>query len=187
MGCNITQGIEPTTCEQSLPGLKRGAIWMFNRDQVVAIAVDSDLDVVCDGLTLASGASGYKIDAHKNTANFIETAQNPDNSGSYYDQTLAMRIVDDSTATLEAVRGMLGANLLFVVQKRNGRFYLLGELEGLEYAKDGNAMHESGSAPGDDSGRMLTFTGIVENAARQLFVTSELGTTTYLDGLVTGS
>lgn len=185
MSCNITAGIEPTGCEQSLPGIKDKSIWVFNREDVTAVS--SSEDGLVDGITLASGASGYKIDAHKNTANFIETAQNPDNSGSYYDQTVAMRIVDDSLATVKAVRGMKSSNLLFIMQNRGENFYVLGELEGLEYGKDGNAMHESGSAPGDDAGRMLTFTGVSDNAAPQFLVTDTAATITYLDNLVTGS
>jgi len=182
--CNIAKGITPTGCVQSLPGLQPTQIWAMNRSDVSAF-VDGSTDGTINAITLAAGKYAYKFEVHKNTASFMEEIQSADNSGDYYNQTVEFRVIDDSIETLQAARELLGSDLVFVMRKRNNNFYVLGELEGVQPAEGTN--HETGAAPGDDTGRVFNFQGIVENQAKQLWVgdsNDAAANAAYLDGLL---
>jgi hypothetical protein len=182
--CNITQGITPAGCVQSLPGVQPTKIWVANYSDIDSFTAGST-DASWQGITMNASAYLYKFDVFKNSVSFTEELQSADTSGDYYQQTVSFRVVDDSLDTVLATRGMLGSELVFVMQKRNGKFYLLGDLEGLKLGE--GTMHESGAAPGDDAGRMFSFTGIVQNQAKQFLVTDEASTISYLDALVQAS
>lgn len=182
--CNITQGITPTDCKQSLPGVRPTRIWAWNYTDMLAL-VDGTNDSNWANITLKTGKQAYKFDVHKDTANFTEELSAADNSGDYYNQTAQFRVIDDSLPTVLAARGLIGSELVFVMQKRNGTFYVLGDLEGLKLGE--GTMHETGSAAGDDSGRMFSFDGIVENQAKQLITGGtydEANIIALLDGLL---
>jgi hypothetical protein len=182
--CNIAKGITPTSCEQTLPGVKAQRIWAMNWSDIDSLTYASDGAVVT-AITLGAGKYAYKFDAHKNTPQFNEEHQSADNSGDYYNETFSFRVVDDSLETLISARGLLGSELVFVAQKKNGNFYILGTTEGLKLG-DGT-MHESGAAPGDDNGRMFSFTGIGTNQSpmfRAAGVDSESAALAYLNGLL---
>jgi hypothetical protein len=181
--CNIARGITPQFCEQSLPGIQTQRIWAMNFSDIESITYTSS--AVASAITLAPGKYAYKLDAHKNTPSFTEELQSADNSGDYYNETLSFRVIDDSMDTLLGAQGLLGADLVFVVQKKNGNFYILGTVEGLKLG-DGT-MHETGAAPGDDNGRMLSFNGIGRNFTplfRAGGFQNEPMTLAYLNGLL---
>lgn len=185
--CNIAQGITPTGCLQTLPGINPTRIWAFNYSDLSSLTAGTNGSNYA-GIVLKPGAFAYKFDVYKNSANFTEEVQAADNSGDYYNQTVNFRVVDDSLETVLATQGLLGSELVFVMEKRNKRFYVLGDLEGLKFGE--GSMHESGSAPGDDNGRVYTFLGIVENNAKQLIVGgtyNEAANIAALDALLAGS
>jgi hypothetical protein len=182
--CNIVAGITPTGCEQALPGVQNRRIWAMNFSDVTSFAYGSD-NAVVTGITLESGKYAYKFDAHKNTVQFNEELQSAANSGDYYNETFEFRVIDDSLETLQASRGLLGSDLVFVTQKKNGNFYVLGTTEGLKLGD--NTVHASGAAPGDDAGRMFSFAGVETNMSpmfRAAGVDSEADAIAYLDALL---
>jgi hypothetical protein len=164
--CNITMGIVPEYCQQSLPGIQSTKIWAMNFRDITSFAYIEGGAVV-SGITLASGKYAYKFDVHKNTASFTGELQSADNSGDYYNETFSFRVIDDSLDTLIASRQLIGTDLVFVAQKKNGNFYILGTTEGLKLGE--GTMYESGAAPGDDTGRMFSFDGIAANQAQMFW------------------
>lgn len=178
--CLITSGIVPTGCDQQSAGIRKDKIWAFNACEITSLSETVPGEI--DDITLVALATGFKIDVHRNTPMFTETLVSGANSGDSYQQSFTFRIIDDSTATREAINEHKGADLVFAYKKKNGKFELVGEGEGLRMTENERT---TGAIAGDDVGDLITFTGDgFERKAPYFFDTDEATTEATLDALL---
>lgn len=177
MACLITAGVTPTGCDQQSAGILKDKIWVFNASEITAYTETTPGEI--SALTLVALTTGFKIDVHRNTAMASEELVTGANSGDSYTQSLTFRIIDDSTSTRNNIDALKGADLVFVVKKKNGKFVILGQGEGLRLTENPKT---TGAVAGDDVGDVLTFSGDgFENKFRYFFDTSEATTEVTLD------
>ncbi len=78
---------------------------------------------------------------------------------------------------------MVGTSLVALFKDKNDKYYVLGETDGLELSENAK---NSGAAPGDDTGDVLTFSGVNRGKAKKFFKTDAATTETTVAGYVVG-
>lgn len=178
--CLITAGWAGPSCDETfnVPGIEKDKIYVGNKSRISALsgAVDGEIDAV-SFVDIADGL--YALTVHKDTASWTEELQVGANSGFYYNQTLTFRTIDTSTAVRNAIEDMVGTSLVFFVKDKNGNWAVLGETDGVELSEQTKG---SGAAAGDDTGDVLTFTGVNRGKSKKFFDTDAATTDSTLAG-----
>ena len=78
---------------------------------------------------------------------------------------------------------MVGTSLVFAVKDKNGNWYIIGETDGVEMSENTKT---SGAAPGDDTGDVVTFSGVNRGKVKKFFITDAATTETTIDGYLVG-
>lgn len=181
-GCVTSTGWLVPACADrfGIPGIDRDEIWMANHSEITAYTSGGTHQI--SALTFASTKVMVKLAAHKETGKFGEELVVAPNAGNHYTQNFSFRVIDDDDATVKAIEDLVDVDLVFVVKKRNGKYFLLGESGGLQLSEN---VADSGATSGDDTGEMLTFTGLNLGKMKEFFDTDVSTTKTTLDGYLT--
>jgi hypothetical protein len=180
-GCLTSTGWLPPACGQrfSVPGIERDEIYMANHSDITAYTETGNQ---ISALTFTGATVMVKLAAHKETGSFGEELVKGTNAGSHYTQNLSMRVIDDDEATRKSIEDMVDVDLVFVVKRRNNKFYLLGRTGGITLTEN---PFNTGATTGDDTGDMLTFSGVNLAKMKQFFDTDAATTIVTLDSYLT--
>lgn len=179
--CLATQGWLGPDCSEKFnaPGLDVDTVYIGNRIDVAAFI--SIVPGEISAITMVALASLYKIVFHKDSASIGEELVSAANAGSSYTQNVTARTIDDSTAVRVAIEEYVNVNMIVIVKKKNGKFFLVGENGGVKLSEN---VKTSGATSGDDTGDTLIWTGIGLGKMRQVFDTDEATTQALLDSYV---
>lgn len=181
--CLITAGWVGPSCDDTfnVPGIQKDEIYFANKSEISAYSESVTGEI--DGITFDTYKGFYKVVVHKDTASWSEELQVGTNSGYFYNQTFSFRTIDTSTSIRNAINNMVGTSLVALFKDKNDKYYVLGETDGLELSENAK---NSGAAPGDDTGDVLTFSGVNRGKAKKFFKTDVATTETTVAGYVVG-
>jgi len=179
--CAITNGWDCPDCTDrfNVPGIQRDEVWIANHADITAFVSVATGEV--SDLTFATYKGLKKICFHKDTGSFAEELVRAANAGSHYNQTITGRVIDDSTATRNAIEDLVDVPVVIITKKKNGKFIIAGETGDLELNENTKG---TGATTGDDTGDVLTFTGSHPGKTRYFLDTDEATTQAALDALV---
>lgn len=150
MPCALTQSLT-LDCRDSIGGLK--SVMFIESANVSAITAAAG---VVTAITKVTGKKFYKYELVKETSQFTETFTSSVANGTFfYAQELAIVLNKLQTNTRNEILLLAQNNLLAIAEDKNGKYWLLGRLNGLDVT-GGNAA--SGTANGDRSGYTITLT-----------------------------
>lgn len=150
MACALTQGYS-LGCRDSAGGIKD--VHLIEFDNVSGITQSAGTATV---ISKANNARFWKYILKRSTGEWMEEYNDSSENGtSFNKQTLSLVINKMETSVSQEIKLLAQNRLLAVVQDRNGKYWLLGETNGLE--RDGGKAG-SGKAFGDRNGYELTFT-----------------------------
>lgn len=167
MACALTSGYS-LACRDSVGGLK--SVYFIEIDNVSGVTSSAG---TASAISKANNRAFYKYNLQRSTANWEEAYNDSSENGtSFHVQTLSIVLNKMQAATSQEIKLLAQNRLLAVVEDKNGKYWLLGQENGLERS-GGKA--GSGTASGDRNGYELTFT--TDNVAPALEVSS---------GIITG-
>lgn len=151
MACNLTQGFT-LDCRDSVGGIKE--IYLANLDDKATLS--STNDGVIDTFTLSTGEQFYTYELRKQTSSFTENITSSDENGTlFYEQEATIQLSKMESEKRNELYEVGKSRVMMIVLDRNGKYWLLGEEQGLTLGGSG----ETGTAMGDLNGYSLTFTG----------------------------
>jgi hypothetical protein len=151
MSCALSQGYT-LDCKDSLGGIK--AAWFIAHSNVTAVTEASG---VVSAITKSAGKVFYKYQLVRNTSSVTENITSSVENGTvFYAQELSIILNKMQANTRNEILLLAKNNLMAVVEDANGKYWLLGEGNGLDLS-GGNS--GSGTAQGDRNGYTLTFSG----------------------------
>jgi hypothetical protein len=164
MACAVTSGYT-LDCKDAVGGLKN---IYFANGLVSAATITSS---VSGGVSLVSGVSFYKYELMPQAADSFteEITSAPANGTIFYTQTLVANFAKMSQAQRAKWLVIAQARLLTIIEKKDGTFWLLGQVNGMEVSA---GSHTSGAAMGDFNGVQLTLTGMEALPAQALVSSS---------------
>lgn len=159
MACTLTQDITKG-CRDSVGGIKTIYLAELSRKGSVTQASG-----VITAWTMSSG-SFWTYELEMGVASYTQTIKpNRTNGTTYYEQSITFTI-PKTQATLSQEFKLLAQNDLMVIAlDRNGKYFLLGEANGLSMADSTN---ETGTAMADFNGYRITLTGSEETIAPEV-------------------
>ena len=150
MPCVLTQSL-PLDCRDSIGGLK--SVMFIEFANVTAITAAAG---VVTAITKAAGKKFFKYDLAKETSQFTETFTSSVANGTFfYAQELSIVLNKLQTNVRNEILLLAQNNLIAIAEDKNGSYWLLGRLNGLDVT-GGTAA--SGTASGDRSGYTITMT-----------------------------
>ncbi len=150
MACALTQGYS-LSCRDSAGGIK--SVYFIEFDNVSGVTASAG---IVSAIGKANGGRFYKYNLQRGTSSFEEAYNDSaENGTSFHVQTLSIILNKMQAATSQEIKLLAQNRLLAVVEDRNGKYWLLGQENGLERS-GGRA--GSGTAMGDRNGYELTFT-----------------------------
>ena len=149
MACALTAG-RALDCRDSVGGIKRLLITELANKATLTITTGA-----ITALTLAVGKQFWVYDQVRETSNFSEATQASVENGTLaYETTLTAIFNKGETATRNQIRLLAQNRLMILAEDRNGKYWLLGEINGAELTA---GTYASGTAMGDRNGYELTF------------------------------
>lgn len=170
MSCLLTSGIAKG-CKDNMAGIK--TVYLTNSINVTAISPVPDgtspADVgVIDTITMAASPNQYfyEFTPNKMSSNWVENIQsNVQNGTIAYEQVLTIILGKNEATKRNQIKLIGQAEVVAIVEDRNGKYWLLGEENGLELTGGNSA---SGTALTDLNGWSLTLTGQEHDPAREV-------------------
>ena len=163
MPCALTTGYK-LGCRDNVGGITEVRLIAFNSvTGTIGFATSGTVGQVT-GTFPASGF--YKYEVPKGAGQFTETVNASTENGTiFYQQELTFPINRMAQDVRNELR-LLGLNrLMAIVTDRNGKYWLLGQANGLDQTA-GTA--QTGTAMGDRNGYEMTFTGMEETPCREV-------------------
>lgn len=160
MACALTTGYK-LGCRDNVGGITEVRLIAFN-------SVTGT--IVFDASGMVTGAfpatSFFKYEVPKGAGQFTETVNASTENGTiFYQQELTFPINRMTQLVRNELR-LLGLNrLMAIVTDRNGKYWLLGQSNGIDQT-GGTA--QTGTAMGDRGGYEMTFTGMEETPCREV-------------------
>ena len=152
MACALTQGYTLAGCKDGIGGIRE--VYFIEKSNVSSYVKVSG---VVTALTKASTKRFWKYELQRATSTFVETIEGVPDNGTYaINQELTIVLNRLETAVRNEIILLAKNNLYAVVKDRNGRFWLLGEQDGLDLTGGEGG---PGTAGTDRSGHTLIFTG----------------------------
>jgi hypothetical protein len=162
MACALTSGYT-LSCKDSAGGIK--SVYFIEIDNVSGVTSASG---TASAIAKANNRAFYKYNLQRATGSWEEAYNDSaENGTSFHTQTLTIILNKMLAATSQEIKLLAQNRLMAVVEDRNGKYWLLGQENGLERS-GGKA--GSGTAMGDRNGYELTFT--TDNVAPALEVSS---------------
>lgn len=158
MPCVLSQGMT-IDCRDSIGGVK--AVWFIAHGNVSAVTEAS-------GIVSAITKTGvfYKYNLVKSTASFVENINVSVENGSVGYAPELNIVLNKMQANTRNEIMLLAQNVLMaIVQDMNGKYWLLGKLNGLDISA-GTA--GTGTAMTDRNGYTLTFSGVEPQLAPEV-------------------
>lgn len=150
MACALTQGYS-LDCRDSAGGVK--SVYFIEFDNVSGITSTAG---TVSAISKANAGRFYKYNLQRATASFEEAYNDSaENGTSFHVQTLSIVLNKMQAATSQEIKLLAQNRLLAVVETNAGKYWLLGETNGLQ-RNGGRA--GSGTAFADRNGYELTFT-----------------------------
>lgn len=150
MACALTQGYS-LDCRDSAGGVK--SVYFIEFDNVSGITSSAG---TVSAISKANAGRFYKYNLQRATASFEEAYNDSaENGTSFHVQTLSIVLNKMQAATSQEIKLLAQNRLLAVVETNAGKYWLLGETNGLQ-RNGGRA--GSGTAFADRNGYELTFT-----------------------------
>lgn len=180
-GCEFTKPWSDPSCDDkfNVPGVNHQEVFIANVDDVTGFTETSEGEI--DAIAFNTYKGLMKLIFHRDTVQITETLVSGNNAGDHYTQEFVARTIDDSTSVRNAINELVGVDVYIIAKKKNGKFAFLGESEGLKLTGNEKA---SGAASGDDTGDLLTFTGVNLGKHKYFFDTSAAQSATTLQGYV---
>lgn len=160
MSCNLTSGFT-LDCRDSVGGIK--SIYVSTTDSVDSY---TEMDGEISEITMdeVEGVF-YKYELRKQTSDFTETIEASDENGTlFYEQELNVMLSRMEANKRNELFLVAKAPVVAIVEDRNGKFWILGQENGLTLG--GSAT--SGTAMGDRNGYELVFTGQESAPAKEV-------------------
>lgn len=149
MPCALTAGYS-LDCRDSAGGIK--SVHLIEFDNVSGITQSSG---TVTGISKANNRRFYKYNLQRATAEWSEDyTDSAENGSTFHAQKLAIVLNKMMAATSQEIKLLAANRLIAVVEDRNGKYWLLGEENGLQRA-GGKA--GSGKAFGDRNGYEINF------------------------------
>lgn len=160
MACALTSSYT-LDCRDNVGGVS--IIYLTEHANMTSITSASG---VITAITMAGSTVFRTYQLQKETGLWTEVIQTSDTNGtSFYEQDLTLPIRKMS-ATLSSEIKLISQNRLgAIVKDRNGKFFLLGENNGIELQPSTSG---SGTAMGDFNGYTLLFKGKEESFAKEV-------------------
>lgn len=151
MPCALTQNYV-LDCREGLGGIKN--VWLIAHANVTSVTEASG---IVSAIGKSSGKIFYKYELVKNTGSLTETITSSVENGTvFYAQELSIVLNKLQANTRNEILLLAKNTLMAVVEDANGKYWLLGRLNGIDVT-GGTAA--TGVAQGDRNGYTLTFTG----------------------------
>ncbi len=160
MACALTTGYT-LSCRDSAGGIK--SVYFIEFDNVSGITESAG---TATAISKANNGRFYKYNLQRGTSNFEEAYNDSaENGTSFHVQTLNIVLNKMQAATSQEIKLLAQNRLIAVVEDRNGKYWLLGQENGLERSGGSAA---SGTAMGDRNGYTLAFTSDNKNPALEV-------------------
>lgn len=138
-------------CRDSAGGIK--SVYLIAFDNVSGV---TESNGTVSAIAKANNGRFYKYNLQRGTSSWNEAyTDSAENGTSFHVQTLTVILNKMQAAVSNEIRVLSKNRLMAVVEDRNGKFWLLGEENGLERS---GGQAGSGTAMGDRNGYELTFT-----------------------------
>ena len=178
MGCILEQGYG-STCEtkKTKNGLQ-GSVYLFNLvgSDNNKIQFTEDVDGTVSAITLATGDQGYKLDGSKLMHTFSPDVSVPTKGNQFYVQNLNLKVIESTALDLKFVDSVLRAEALTaVIEDYNGKFIILGTLNGLNAAE--GTLKTFDVDPTADVGTTIPLVAEAEDHHYQYFFDTDYATT----------
>jgi len=175
MSCLLTSGWAKG-CKDNAGGLKR--ILLANKGDVVSFtegvmagsppSTDPSGEIIT--ITMAALASWYEFVPNKMSSNWVENIQaNTQNGTIGYEQVLTMIFAKNEAAKRNQVALLGQGEVYAIVEDYNGKYFLLGEFNGVELTGGSSA---SGTALSDLNGWTLTLSAMEPEPAKEVTSTA---------------
>ena len=162
MSCLLINGITKG-CRDNIGGIN--TVYLANKELVASVIVGggspSDPGMVTTITTENSlgtpAPEFYEFQVNKNSSNWVDTASViASNGGTFYSPAVTMVFSKNDSTKVNTVKLIGQSTLVAIVKNNDGKYFLLGETNGLELSAGGYA---SGTAFTDLNGFTLTLTG----------------------------
>ena len=172
--CTFSAGFAASGCALPSVGVSKDDIWLFNTSNISSY---TDSSGTITALTLATGATGYKMEIEKGSGNTYQERQEDDSSGIDYKHGFEGRIADTSATARTFIDNFNGPDVTMVVRRNDDTFDILGLDEGVRMVR----MNESTRS--GELGYNFAFEGMGFNYVMKKFLDTDLATTiTTLNG-----
>ena len=149
MACVLISG-RTLDCRDSVGGIKRLLITELANKATLTTTAGA-----ISAFTLATGKQFWSYEQVRETSNFSEAIQASVENGTLaYETTLTAIFNKGETATRNQIRLLAQNRLMVIAEDRNGKYWLLGEINCAELTA---GTYASGTAMGDRNGYELTF------------------------------
>ncbi len=172
MSCALTSGYA-LGCRNNVGGISEIRLASYVASGVIATNASGTVT----GFTgyASGGTAFYKYELPKGVGQFTETTNARIENGTiFYQQEMTLVINRLTQEVRNQLRLASNGRLLAIVTDRNGKYWLLGETNGIEVT-GGTA--QSGTAMGDRGGYELTFTAMEAQPCREVLSTVIAGVT----------
>ena len=173
------------TAKSQIGGL-RPTVWALNLNASDGTKLSyTKTGNTISAITVQSGLAAYRIDGEKFAHDLASDGVKNDGGNVYYQPTLNIRSIVDTDADITWLDDMVKAtNLVFIVEKPNNTFLVVGQDSGLSYLS--GTINEGGQTADSNIASLLGFQGQEINPSSLLDVgTGYEDTLNYIIGLET--
>jgi len=159
--CELTGGINAQACRDATGGIVEFYIGNFANLSAV-----TETNSYVTTITLSAGTTLYQFKPNKNSSSWGQPILGDPISGTLgYEHTANLVMSKNEAADINKIKLVARASVVIIVKERSGRYYLLGQTEGMELAEGG---FESGAAMTDANAWTLNFKGAEVNPAPEI-------------------
>ena len=159
MACDLTAG-RLWECKEQVGGIKTVYFADFGDLTGLTVGTGADAGKITTGLT---GKTLYRYELPDYTGNLTETLTASAESGSiFYDQVLEITLHKLRAVDSDEIKLLAKGRPHIIVKDNNDNLLLLGKIKGMNVT---TVAGQSGTAAGDMSGYVLSFTGSEYDAA----------------------
>ena len=159
MSCLLSNP-KTTTCEAKAQiGGLRPTVWALNLTSPDGTKLQyTETGNTIEAITVQSGLSAYRIDAEKYAHDFTTEGVKNEGANVYFQPTLNIRTINETDADITWEAEMVKAtNLVFIVEKPNKTFLVLGQNNGMDYTS--GTIDEGGQTADSSILSTLSFIG----------------------------
>ena len=186
MACLLSSGIAKG-CKDNAGGLKRILLANTTGASGTGVTFTPSIGATADDIitSVAMGASAdkfYEFVPNKMSSNWVENVQSNVQNGTVgYEQVLTMIFGKNEATKRNQVKLLGQAEVYAIVEDYNGKYFLLGEENGLELTGGSSS---SGTTLTDLNGWNVVLGGNERVPAREIFVTSKSATDALINALL---